>query len=188
MTIPTAPYCDISDVSDLFQAEDSFANHKYLTTTKVNELINKVGHLINMKFAGLGYIVPFQTLSDESWPTYQTEYLKLLNVLGTVHLIKEYLTRQTGNRGDAQDIIYISYENEMNNLHNLLFRAKYYDNTKIAETLTTPTGPLTNTLSGDFDITAFQSFDVVTKRMQEIQNHFKDSEIETSLLKLYKNL
>ncbi len=89
---PTAPYCLSTDVHDfmLFQGVVGLSDFPSTGTPPVRKditaLVAKVASRIDMAYASVGYYVPFEVYSAETWPTHQTAFLGYLNAIGVAAL------------------------------------------------------------------------------------------------------
>ena len=87
-TPPTSPYCTSADVYTLlFMSQDPTASDFAAAGTppkaKITSLIGQVCSRIDMEYAAVGYYVPFQAYTSETWPTHQTSFMTYFAAVGT---------------------------------------------------------------------------------------------------------
>jgi len=96
MTAPTAPFSSTKQIAYLmlgmFQNADQIGDPDFTSTgvpspTIVTALRTMKSAEVQMEFAAVGYKIPFQELSGESWPDFQTNFLALLEATGVASQI-----------------------------------------------------------------------------------------------------
>ena len=84
MAAPTSPYTTAEAVSYLLINLFKGGVPGPSTTpdaTKTAQAISWAAGWLEMSFADVGYIIPFQDLTGETWPDHQTTYLSMINAM-----------------------------------------------------------------------------------------------------------
>lgn len=187
MAAPTSPYVTSEQVSIfvknvVFKSTD-FNSSTTLSKENVEQFIVWVGSQIDCKFSEAGFVIPFQTLSNETWPTHQTNYIELLTCLGVVTMIPAAMKPAPGvgpgAKGSAGNVWQEMFNKELDRVYDgtrsrLRFRAKYYMGTPAEKALLEPVGPKTDWLEGYRDKTKFMQLEPYARLSQTIYKNIVD--------------
>lgn len=188
MTAPTTPYCTWTLATllslNMFKGRTPTINSPIDPTTGA-QLITWVDSLLQGDFHSVGYKIPFQAISGETWPTFQTTLLQYASAMGAMAMATGYILapapqlvagRTQGER-NAYAILIESFRNEIRT-HGFRFRAQYYNGTKAEKMLATRYGPQTDFMKDRFDPTRFELFRAYTDRMVDVFEDVQDYQIE----------
>ncbi len=179
---PTPPYAT-SDAVALFQRNlidgaSDFSSSTVLKDTTIDRFIGWVSNAVDMKFNEAGYVLPFQPLTGETWPTFQTGYLEMVTCLGVCSLISPALKPAPalgpGARGSAGNIFKDLYEEQLKQVYDglkthLRFRASYYRDTAAERVLLEPRGPTSDFLAGQINPQGVAFFTDFTDMMNRVR-------------------
>lgn len=192
MTAPSAPYCTSADVAamNLFglRNKTDFDNLTVIKKAEVETLIGLTSAHISIIFQSAGYVVPFQETSDISWPTHQTEYLKLLCALGAAAkvfidaLIPTAFLAQGGAK--MGNLFKVQYDEEIAKVYDhktrettLQFHAAYRNNTPAFRLMRTPYGPRTDYGTSEINLHNYASFEQVTYSIAAMQEAIQRTQL-----------
>ena len=199
MTAPTAPYCESDDVKDflLFLGTIGASNFPVEGMPPfrkdIEALVTKVASRIDMAYASVGYYVPFEAKTGESWPDYQTTFLGYLNAIGVASLFSRPADspqiadmRSGGRRGKQgtvdewetlkMSIAAIGKRDESN--AQALLRAKARPGTAADWMLSAAYPPLSDFIEGYRDPTRDDLLRKFTNRYREFM-HYNESLIDS---------
>ena len=85
--MPSAPYCTTGDVylMTLFSNDPSgtdFGDGGIIRKDLVTYWVAQIASQIDMLYSSVGYEIPLTAMTGESWPDYQTNFLKYFNAVG----------------------------------------------------------------------------------------------------------
>lgn len=89
---PTSPYCATTHVYVLriYQqdmGEEDFQDNGDPPRSAVEQWIRQIAARMDQAFASAGYILPFEAISGETWPEYQTFFLQFMNAAGVASML-----------------------------------------------------------------------------------------------------
>lgn len=167
MTIPSAPYCESTDVAvffiDYLKGATDFTSKDDALPTKpslevVNQSIAFVSTHVEVAFRQAGYVVPFAALDSETWPDDQTSYLKFVCAIGTTSLAGGFALSSTPKRKKEGNVFQELYAEEMakifdirTGVSSLRFRAAHYLGTAAEKAVREPYAPMTDHLENYHD-------------------------------------
>lgn len=139
MAVPTTPFCTPQDVALMMR--NLFINAPPSSSTTptddtMEQLIRSTDAHILMAFQAVGYKIPFEILTGESWPSHQTDFLKYLSQIGTAAAISGYVLSPLptrSNRSTGENSVFASLFNKAKkdlSETGFHFRAGYYLGTK----------------------------------------------------------
>lgn len=179
MTTPTSPYCTSADVAalvpQLIHAGIDFSTATQPVKVVVDRFITWIAGQINQAFSSVGYYVPFQEISGETWQDSQTAMLELMNSFGAAGLITGPVVKPApamGRDSGRSDNFYTAAYKEFLDsikLNGAGFRANYRAATKAEDFCRTARGPITDHLLGYFDPTRFQTVGEYTNMIETIR-------------------
>lgn len=167
MAEPIAPYCKSDDVAalmpQLLRAGTDFSTSTTPTRVVVNKFIGWVSSEIDMKFASVGYVVPYQAISGEDWPIAQTHMLELMCSFGVAGMIvgpvvkpAPAMGKSSGKSDNAFTATYKSFLESIP-ISGAGFRMDYHPGSHAEQLCRYPHGPTTDHLEGYIDTTRFQT-------------------------------
>lgn len=177
MTVPSKPYASSSQVALLIpQLMGSLVDFDDVSTTPrktaVDQYLMWVATQIDLQFSQAGYIVPFQVLTDETWPEHQTYFLELLNALGAAalaggHVLKPAPALSPGRGNSTGNIYQDMYNTELRKIWDgtrsmIRFRCKSYAGTPAEYSVTEPIGPSLDYMVGKLNPEDFLMFEEYT--------------------------
>jgi hypothetical protein len=165
------PYALSTDVALFLQSHLRFAPdfHTESVPTKdtVTNLLSLVSGHIDMQLRMAGYQVPLEAMTDESWPSTQTTWLKLVTCFGTLGFIgfaiQPLPTAPSDNRRGSGNLYQDMYAAEMAKIYTpvaawdnrgvsaVRLRASYYPGTAAERALLSPRGASTDFMEGKVD-------------------------------------
>lgn len=167
MAAPSSPYCDSTDVAMLLRAQldgdSDFSSYTVPTKVVVDNLIQKYSGWVDMTFAQVGFYVPWQELSGESWPTHQTYMLNMIASFGVAGAVVGPVIKPAPAMGRAKG----TSDNEMTQIfkdflgqikeNGFGFRADHRVGSPAENFVRVPLGPVTDYLLGYVDRTRMQT-------------------------------
>jgi len=182
MTAPTAPYCLSTDVAALvFQminGASDFSTQTVPTKVSVSKFIGWVASEIDQAFASVGYVVPYQEISGETWPTSQTTMLELMNSFGAAGWVAGPVVKPApamGRDSGRSDNFYTAaYKEFLRSIpvNGAGFRMSYRAGSKAEQFCRDPRGPTTDHLEGYLDPTRFQSVSEYTTMIENLRTAY----------------
>lgn len=182
MAAPTSPYCDSADVAELLpqlirNAAD-FSAGTNPAKTVVEKFIRWKSSEIDQAFAAVGFYVPFQEISGETWPEHQTYALELVTAMGAAGLIAGPVVKPApamGRQSGTSDNEYTaSFKRflEMVAQNGAGFRAYHRTGSLAEKFCSEPAGPMTDYLAGYIDFTQFQTIDEYTALIEKLRSDY----------------
>lgn len=192
MTAPAAPFCTTAEVARLhrqvLKSLSDFADPPNATIpskTEVTDYIILISNQILMRFRAAGYIIPFVELSGETWPDDQTEYLRLLCVMGSSGIIAGPAVSNPGVRGGRiNNVFKQEYLEGLDEIFSretriaIPWRAQYYSMTPAEKAVGTPHRPMTDFLEEQFDPGAHYSLRALTDKVRSIHLIFQGLDLD----------
>jgi len=163
-SVPSSPYCThvevayaIRQLTSAGQSIQDFSATTIPTDTEVGWFITEIASEMEAALAEAGYKLPLAVWSGETWPTWQTNLLKFLNVLGAAAIVTQALKpapqMPTGREYD-QDNVYSKRFNEMLDklrVGKLRLRADCYASTLAERSLQMARAPMSDLGEGIID-------------------------------------
>lgn len=184
MTPPASPYATTLDVAALHlqktKGNDFVDGGTVPGNTLVGTYIGLISSQINMRFRQAGFIVPFVALAGETWPSDQTDYLKLLCMLGTSGMIAGPTVANPGVRGTTNNVFTIEYRQHLDDIYNrqtheaMPFRADYYSQTPAERVVGEVSLPTTSHLDEVYDPARHYGLYRLTQKSFSIRTFFED--------------
>ncbi len=179
MAVPAAPYASSDDVAalvpQLIRGASDFTADTPIPITKVTKFIGWVSAQMDMAFAAVGFIVPYQEISGEDWSTAQTHALELMASFGVAGLLvgpvikpAPAMGRESGKSDNSFTMAYKSFLESIP-INGAGFRMDYHPGSKAEQFCRYPRGPVTDHLLGYFDGTSVQTTDEYTRTVQTIR-------------------
>lgn len=172
MAVPRAPYCNTQDVASLLPqivlSAPDFSPESQPTKAAVTRFVIWISAQIDQAFAALGFYVPYEEISGESWPDNQTYMLELMASFGTSGMIVGPVVKPAPSMGrdagKSENIFTAAYNAFLASIAENAagFRMNYRPGTKSEQITRTPRGPVTDHLIGCIDPTRFQTVDEYT--------------------------
>lgn len=182
MAVPSAPYCDSVSVailvSQLLKGNTDFSTETQPTKRVVNTFITWICAEIDMAFAQLGFYVPYQEISGETWPDSQTNILRMMSSFGVAGTIVGPASKPApamGRDGGGSENAYTTtYKNFLSAISTNAagFRMNYRVGSKAEQFCRTPAGPTTDYLEGYLDPTLFQTVEEYTDMIVGIRTDY----------------
>ncbi len=198
MAVPTAPYCETSDVAallpTLLRGETDFTSGTAPNKATVSSQCTLISNQLEMQFQAAGYYVPFQIITGESWTTAQTNYLKLTTMFGVAAMAGAWILKPApaldpGRRGGTGNIWQDMFNTELQKIYNpainkttLRFRALFYPDTPAEQVLEDPRGPTTDFLEGKYDPYRYLDMHRMADKMWAIQQAMVDLDVNWDYL------
>ena len=135
-------------------------------------------------FSSVGYKIPFQTISGETWPTYQTNLLQFMSAIGSMAMATGHILspapaliagRVSGDR-NAYSVLIDGFRNQIR-ADGFRFRAQYWPGTKAEKNLATIYGPSTDFGADYWDPTRYELLRAYTNRIVEMFSDVQDYNI-----------
>lgn len=192
MAIPTAPFCESTDVAIFFPELKGAADFKSkddphpTTPTKenVDSCISFVSTHLVIAFRQAGYVVPLAAMSGETWPDDQTTYLKFVTAVGATSLAGGYALSGTPKRKKDQDVFQALYAEELQRIYDtrlkvssLRFRAAHYRGTPAEMALSEPYAPVTDHLQDYHDPMREYPLKLVADKLLQIEQTMVDRKL-----------
>lgn len=182
MTAPSAPYCATADVAALLPnmigwAAD-FDTATTPTKTAVTNLISKWACRVDMAFAAVGYVVPFQEVSGETWATWQTGMLLLMNALAVAGALTGPILKPAPAIGDKRGYTDNAFTAEFKDMtekitiSGLGFRAATRTGSLAEQFVNSPIGPMSDYLMGYIDETNWMTITEYTGIIERIREQY----------------
>jgi hypothetical protein len=182
MSIPVAPYCGTDDVAalvpQLVDHASDFSTSTVPTKVVVTKIIGWIAARIDRAFASVGFIVPYQDISGESWDDSQTTMLELMNSMGAAGMIVGPVVKPApamGRDSGRSDNYYTaSYKEFLQSIpmNGAGFRMNYRAGSKAEQICRDPRGPTTDHLEGYLDPTRFQTVEEYTNMLQVLRRTY----------------
>jgi len=181
MSAPTTPFTTNGLVTYLLQ--NTFFGGVASAVTVPNDsvlsqLITWTDSIILQSFQTVGYEIPFDELSGETWPTNQTTFLQFLSSCGTAAWISGYVlnpvpTRTSSQASGETNVWAVVFNRIKNDIlkNGLRFRAAYYPGTLAEKIIADPYGPRMDYLEDWIDPTRNQLLKDYTDM---IMNEYED--------------
>ena len=178
MTAPSTPYVTPALASilskQMFKGQAPSSNTS-VDNTELAQLIAWTDSMLNVDFASLGYKIPFQTISGETWPAHQTVFLQFASAVGAMAMATGYILapapalvagRVSGER-NAYAVMIEGFRNQIRQ-DGFMFRAQYYNGTKAERLIATKYGPYTDFLGDHWDPTRYELLREYTERIVDV--------------------
>lgn len=190
MPIPSKPYCTTAQVALLLPALlNKNTDFDEINTTPKKSAVTQystwVSNQIDLQFQMAGYMVPFQELTDEAWPTHQTHYLELLAALGVAaltggHVLKPAPAVTPGRGNSSGNIFQDMYNTELRKIWDgtnsfIRFRCRFYSGTPAEKSMVEPTGPGLDYMMGKMNPEDFLMFEDYTFLKKSIVDYVTDN-------------
>lgn len=182
MTALTSPYCTSADVAllvpNLVKGATDFSTATTPTKTAVDSLITKWVVRVEQPFAAVGYYIPFQEVSGESWPDWQTGMLALLNAVAVAGVISGPVLKPAPAIGDRRGYTDNPFTAEFKELiervevDGLGFRALTRTGSQAEQFVNSPIGPMTDYLMGYIDKTHWMMTDEYTATIEDVREDY----------------
>lgn len=179
MAIPVSPYASSDDVAalvpQLIHAADDFTATTPIALVTVTKFIGWVSAQMDMAFAAVGFVVPYQEISGEDWITAQTHTLELMASFGVAGLLvgpvikpAPAMGRQSGKSDNSFTASYKMFLESIA-MNGAGFRMDYHPGSKAEQFCRYPRGPVTDHLLGYIDKTNYQTTDEYTATIETIR-------------------
>jgi len=180
--IPYSPYCDTVDIAvlvlQLIQGNIDFSTETQPTKVVVNKFITWIAAEIDMSFARLGFYVPYQEISGETWPDAQTNILRMMNSFGVAGMIVGPVIKPAPamgrDSGKSENAFTATYRNFLESIPTDAagFRMNYRVGSKAEQLCRTPAGPTTDYLEGYLDPTLYQTVSEYTDMIVDLRSDY----------------
>jgi hypothetical protein len=189
---PTTPYSTAAQAAILMQS--MFRGivpgaTTPITATVLSTLITWTDSIIDQRFAGIGYVIPFQGISGETWPASQTSFLNFLSAIGSAAMAGGYILTpapdmRPGRAGGERNIYAALFESLLGKveINGQGFRAAYWPGTKAEKWIDTPKGPRLDFLEGYYDPTRYQHMFDFTAMISDVKDEMADFELDWDYL------
>ncbi len=179
MATPVSPYCKSDDVAalvpQLIHNAADFTATTPIAVATVTKFIGWISAQIDMAFAAVGFIVPYQEISGETWPTAQNHALELMTSFGVAGLLvgpvvkpAPAMGRESGKSDNSFTTAYKEFLNSIP-INGAGFRMNYHPGSDAEKMCRYPRGPLTDHLLGYFDMTSVQTVDEYTNTIKTMR-------------------
>ena len=186
MAVPTSPYTDSATVAllmpTLLNRATDFGPDTPITKDVVDRIITWVSSVVEMTFAEVGYVIPFQELEGETWPTSQTDYLQYVTALGTAaHILSTTLkpapATGQGRVGTQESNFKLGFEDELHKIRTVLpFRALAVVGSAADNRLADIYGATTDVVAGmQTDPTQYMGIREIADRVQRLKVYFRNA-------------
>ena len=135
-----------------------------VTESVMEQLINWTASIVETRFAGVGYEIPFTALTGEAWPGNQTTLLQFVTSCGSAAMASGYILQpapqtRPGSRGGELNVFAALFENFFVALADgkYSFRAMYRRGTKAEKFLSEMQAPRLDFLQNHIDPTRYQT-------------------------------
>lgn len=186
MTIPSAPFCLSSDVAPymslrLNRRSDFEDDETGIRQTNVNIFISNVSTQIVAKFRMAGYVTPLTT-NGVIWPDDQTEFLKVLTVMGVCSLLTSPLVENPGRRTGDGNSFKTMYESGLTDIYDKVGKkagpfwgCQYKMMSPAERAVETPAVPTTSFLLEVYNPALHAGFQYWTDKSQQMQDYMEDT-------------
>ena len=185
MAVPTSPFCVSADVAPylavrLKGAGDFVDGVTAPSKANVDIFIANIATQILARFRLAGYVIPIT--ASGTWPSEQTDFLKVLNVMGACALMTSPFIENPGRRsgdGNSFEIIYQSglsdiYDKE-NKIAGPFFGCSFRSATAANKAVVDPALPTTSHLLEMYDPARHAGFQYWTDKSREMQDYMEDT-------------
>jgi hypothetical protein len=180
MAVPLAPFCTTTEVAQfnaasLNQKTDYQDGVTVPGKTAVTQFILLISNQILMRFRSAGYKVPFVAMSGEEWPDDQTEFLKLITIMGVTGFIAGPAVGNPGVRASKQNEYTTAFNAQLDEIYTkrdnicMPWRAQYYSRTPAEKAVGEATLPSTDFLNQMFDPTRYSGLYPMADKLHSIQ-------------------
>jgi len=187
MTVPSTPYVTPTLASilskNMFRGQAPGASTP-VENSELVQLISWTDSILDGDFSSMGYKIPFQQISGETWPTYQTTLLQFMSAVGSMAMATGYIlapapTFQSGRASGTNNPYAVLMERfrEQIRLDGFRFRAQYWPGTKAEKNIATIYGPFTDFGMDYWDPTRFELLRAYTNRMVDVFDDVLDYRI-----------
>ena len=176
MTAPSTPYVTTALAGilskNMFRGQAPNANTS-VSATELAQLITWTDSMLDADFSSIGYKIPFQAISGETWPTFQTTFLQFCSAIGSMAMSTGYILspapmlvagRASGDR-NAYAILIESFRVQIRE-NGFRFRAQYWPGTRAEKNIATKYGPFTDFMKDKFDPTRYELLRDFTTRIE----------------------
>lgn len=188
---PTTPYVTSELASILLQ--NMFRGQVPNAQTPVSDyvfgqLITWSDSLINSWFAGVGYKIPFATLSGETWPAHQTTFLQMMSAVGSAAMASGYVpmpapaSRPSSSRSKNLYAQMLDSFRDAIKENGLGFRAQFWAGKPAERWCTEPTGPRTEFYDGYYDPSRYELFKDYTDRVAGVFSDMEELNLDWDYL------
>lgn len=186
---PTSPYTTQEAVSYLLINLFKGGAPTVSTTpdsTKAAQAITWAASWLEMTYADVGYVIPFQDLTGETWPAHQTMYLSMVNAIGAAGFIGGHMLRPAPSIGPGKGQQFSNLYQELfdreltavKESKGKMFRAAYYVGTDAEQRLATPMGPRLDYTEGYYDPTRFAGIWGLTEIFDEFRVDIEELDLD----------
>ena len=182
MTAPTAPYCGTDDVAalvpQLVRGASDFSASTQPTKVAVTKYVTWLSSQVDQAFAALGFYVPYQEISGESWPDNQTYMLELMIASGAAGLcvgpVAKPAPAMGRDSGRTDNALTVTYNNFLASIPKTAagFRMNYRPGTDAEKITRTRRGPITDHLLGYIDPSRFQTVEEYTAMIAQVRKRY----------------
>lgn len=182
MAIPKFPYCDTDDVAmlvpNMVAYGDDFSTSTAISKIAVNKFITWVAAEIDMAFATVGFYVPYQVISGETWNDSQTTMLRMMTSFGAAGMCAGPVIKPApamgGQGGKSENAYRVAYKGFLESIPTNAagFRMNYRVGSKAEQICRTPRGPTTDYLEGFLDPTLYQTVSEYTTMVENIRTNY----------------
>lgn len=161
MTAPTSPFASTKQIAYLLlmllpgRIEDPDFNDVDTnpSLTVVKQIRSMKSAEMMMKFASVGYKIPFVVLTGETWPSHQTDFLSLVEAMGTAGMLADSLSpapAMMGESGPDSNKYTATFNEWLRTIDKsgAGLRADYHIGTRAEQWLVTPRAPTTEYTAG----------------------------------------
>jgi len=193
MPPPTTPYVTGALASilskNLFKGQIPSASTP-VANTEIDQLILWVDGIIDGDFSDLGYKVPFQEISGETWPSWQTVYLQIMSAVGamamtTGHILLPSPVMRPGRAGGEENVYTTLFRRMQARVQKrgLRFRARYYRGTQAERFISDPQAPRTDFQVEAYDPSRYELLKLYTDRMVSFFGDIRKMNIDTDYVR-----
>jgi hypothetical protein len=153
-----------------------------VSNTELAHLIGWGDAILEGDFQAIGYKIPFQEISGETWPVNQTTLLEMMSsvaaiALGTGYLLAPAPAMTIGRVQGERNPFWVMIDRFRQAIsdHGFRFRAQFYLGTKAEKLLSDPHGPRTDWMEDLYDPTRYQGLrkytDFIAEAFKDIQDY-----------------
>lgn len=159
MTVPSSPFATTKQIAYLLlnlfpgtginQSDPDFTSSTLPSLTTVSSIRTMRSAVLMMEFSNVGYKIPFEALSGESWPDHQTNFLAMLEALGVAGDLANSLKpspargSSAGPSGNIYTTAFQDWQKVIRESGGGL-RAGYFIGTKAEQWMSVPRAPTTD--------------------------------------------